>query len=128
MAKTQKIFLIVLIIALILAALLISMKAYYVVVALVAGTLIIGHREFWSLLRKKKLPPLDERIKDNINKSVRNGFIFFAAASAFLMLPFSTILVKNPDVVHVLGGLLLSGGAVYFLSYLIFSMTGQNPD
>ncbi|MFC1914141.1 hypothetical protein ACFLXF_02580 [Chloroflexota bacterium] len=120
MAKTQKIFLIVLIIAIIVAALLISMKAYYVVATLVAGTLIIGHRELWALLRRKKLPPLDERVKENINKSIRNGFIFFAAASAFLMLPFSTVLVRQPSVVHVLGSLLLSGGAVYFLSYLFY--------
>jgi len=120
MARTQRIFLIVLIAALIVAALLISMEAYYVVVTLIAGILIIGHREFWSLLRRRKLPPLDERVRGNTNKSVRNGFIFFAAALAFLMLPFSTILVENPSVVQVLGGLLISGGMVYLLSYLFY--------
>ena len=120
MAKTQRIFLIVLIAALIVAALLISMEAYYVVVTLIAGILIIGHREFWSLLKRRVLPPLDERVRENTNKSVRNGFIFFAAALAFLMLLFSTILVENPSVVQVLGGLLVSGGMVYLLSYLFY--------
>jgi hypothetical protein len=120
MARTQKIFLIVLIIAIIISALLIATEAYYVVVALVAGTLLIGHREFWALLRRRKLPPLDERVKKNINESVRNGFIFFAAASAFLMLPFSTVITRHPGVVHVLGGLLLSGAVVYLLSYLFY--------
>ena len=128
MAKTQRIFLIVLIAALIVAALLISMEAYYVVVTLIAGILIIGHREFWSLLKRRVLPPLDERVRENTNKSVRNGFIFFAAALAFLMLPFSTILVKNPSVVQVLGGLLISGGMVYLLSYLFYDRVAPGLD
>lgn len=66
------------------------------------------------------MPPVDERIRENLGKSVRNGFIFFAVASAFLMLPFSVLLIERPDTVHVLGGLFLSGGAVYLLSYLFY--------
>ena len=74
----------------------------------------------WSLLRRRKLPPLDERVRENAGKSIRNGFIFFLLASAFLMLPFTVKLIEAPDTVHVLGGLFISAGAVYLLSYLFY--------
>ncbi len=118
--KTRKVFLAVSITALIVTIVLISLKAYYVVVAIVVGTLLIGHRELWSLLRRRKLPPIDERVQENTNKSIRNGFIFFVIAIAFLMLPFSVKLVEAPDTVQVLGGLFISAGAVYLLSYLFY--------
>ena len=118
--KTKRLFLAVSITALIVAIVLISLKAYYVAVALVVGTLLIGHRELWSLLRRRKLPPIDERVRENTGKSIRNGFIFFVLATAFLMLPFSVRLIEGPDTVHVLGGLFISAGAVYLLSYLFY--------
>jgi len=118
--KTKRLFLAVSITALIVAIILISLKAYYVTIALIAGTVIMGHRELWSLIRRRKLPPVDERVRENVSKSVRNGFIFFAIALAFLMLPFSVRIIETPDTVHVLGGLFVSGGMVYLLSYLFY--------
>ncbi len=118
--KTKRAFLAVSITALILTIILISLKAYYVVIALAVGTLLMGHRELWSLIRRRKFPPIDERVRENSSKSIRNGFIFFAIATAFLMLPFSVILTRNPDTVHILGGLFLSAGTVYLLSYLFY--------
>ena len=118
--KTKRVFLGVSITALILAIVLISLKAYYVAVALVVGTLLIGHRELWSLLKRRKLPPIDERVRENAGKSIRNGFIFLVLALAFLMLPFTVMLTEKPDTVHVLGGLFLAGGAVYLLSYIFY--------
>jgi len=118
--KTKKALLSVSITALVITIVLISIRAYYVAIALVAGVLLFGHREFWSLVTRRQLPPFDERVRENLGKSVRNGFIFFALALALLMLPFSTILISKPGTVHVLGGLLLSGGAVYLLSYLFY--------
>jgi hypothetical protein len=121
MMKTRRLFLAVSITALILVVTLISLKAYYVTIALIAGTLIMGYREFWSLIRRRKLPPVDERVRANVSKSIRNGFIFFAVASAFLMLLFSVNLDLKPSMLHVLGGLFLSVGAVYMLSYLFYN-------
>ena len=126
--KTKRVFLGVFITALILTVILISMRTYYVVIALIAGTLIIGHREFWSLITRRKLPPIDERVRENTSKAIRNGFIFFAIASAFLMLPFSVTLIMNPDTVHVLGGLFLSGGTVYLLSYIYYDRVEPKLD
>ena len=124
--KTKRAFLAVSITALIVAIVLISLKAYYVAIALVVGTLLIGHRELWSLLRRRKLPPIDERVRENTGKSIRNGFIFFALATAFLMLPFSVRLIEGPDTVHVLGGLFVSAGTVYLLSYLFYDRVEPN--
>ena len=124
--KTKKVFIAVAITTLIVAMVLISLEAYYVVVALVVGALLMGHRELWSLLRRRKLPPIDERVRENTGKSVRNGFIFFAVAVAFLMLPFSVRLVEAPDTVQVLGGLFISAGAVYLLSYLFYDRVEPN--
>jgi len=126
--KTKRIFVVVSIIALVLALILISLRAYYVAVALLAGTLIIGHRELWYVIRGRKMPVLDERIRDNTGKSMRNGFIFFAVASAFLMLFFSLNRSASPQTVHVLGGLFLSVGAVYLLSYIFYDKAEPKLD
>jgi len=126
--KTKRVFLAVSITALIVAIVLISLKAYYVAVAFVVGTILMGHRELWSLLKRKKLPPIDERVRENTGKSIRNGFIFFVIATAFLMLPFSVKLIETPDTVHVLGGLFISAGAVYLFSYLYYDRIEPKRD
>jgi len=118
--KAKRALIAIAITALIVTLILISLKAYYVAVALVVGTLIIGHREVWSLIRRRELPAIDERVKENVSKSVRNGFIFLVIALAFLMLPFSVRLIETPDTMHLLGGLFLSGGIVYLFSYLFY--------
>ena len=118
--RTKKVFIGIFITALLVTIVLISVKAYYVAMALIIGILLIGYRELWSLLTTRKLPPFDERIRENIGKSVRNGFVFLVITLAFLMLPFATILVTRPDTAHILGSLLLSGGAAYLLSFIFY--------
>ncbi|NQT04560.1 MAG: hypothetical protein HQ577_00980 [Dehalococcoidia bacterium] len=118
--RAKKIFWAVAIAALVVAIVLIALEAYYVVVAFVVGLLLMGYREIWSLLRRRKMPPIDERVRENTGKSVRNGFIFFVVAIAFLMLPFSVRLVEEPDTVQVLGALFIAAGAVYLFSYLYY--------
>ena len=44
------------------------------------------------------------------------------------MLPFSVTLIMNPDTVHVLGGLFLSGGTVYLLSYIYYDRVEPRLD
>jgi len=126
--KRKRAFLAVSITALIVTIILISLRAYYVVIALIAGTLIICNRELWSLIKREKLTAIDERVRENVGKSVRNGFIFFAIASAFLMLFFSINQTVSPDIVHVLGGLILSAGMVYLLSYFFYDRAEPRLD
>jgi hypothetical protein len=128
MMKAKRAFLAVSITALILTILLISLRAYYVVIALIAGMLIIGHRELWSLITTRKLPPVDERVRENAGKAVRNGFIFFAIATVFLMLFFTVNQSASPGIVHVLGGLFLSAGVVYLLSYFFYDRAEPKLD
>ena len=118
--KTKRILAGVLIIALVLAFIPIYLEAYYVAVALIVGVLTMGHRELWSLITKRKLPPVDERVRANVGKSIRNAFLFFAVASVFLMLLFSVNRDWSPDILNLLGGLFLAVGVVYLLSYLFY--------
>jgi uncharacterized MAPEG superfamily protein len=110
----------VFILTLVVIVVLIAAEQYYVSVALVAGLVILGHREIWFLLKYRKLPPVDERVRENTGKAVRNGFIYFAAATALLILPFTEVITENVKTVHVLAGLFLSAGLVYLLSYLYY--------
>ncbi len=126
--KTKRALFGVLVTALLVSVLLISLKAYYVAIALVLGTLILGHREFLSLITKRKMPPIDERVRESASKSVRNAFIFLLSSIAFLMLPFSTKLVEGPETVHVLGGLFVAGGIAYLISYLFYERVEPRLD
>ncbi len=126
--RTKKVFWAVAIAALVVAIILISVEAYYVVVAFLVGLLLMGHRELWSLVRRRKMPPIDERVRESTGKSVRNGFIFFVVAIACLMLPFSVRLVEGPDTVQVLGALFIAAGVVYLFSYLYYERVEPRLD
>ncbi len=117
---TRKMLLSIFTATLVVTAILISIRVYYVAIALFAGILLIGYRELWSLLRTRRLPPFDERIRGNVSKAVRNGFIFLIIVLILLLLPFATTLVMKPDIAVVLSSLLLAGGAVYLFSYLYY--------
>jgi hypothetical protein len=114
----------VLIITLVVTVLLIAVKQYYVAVALFLGIIIMRHREIRSLLTGRGMPPADERVRENEGRAIRNGFIYFAAATAFLMMPFGEIVTDRLDTPHVLGALFLSSGLVYMLSYLFYDRAG----
>ena len=118
--RTRKIITGVFLTALVVAIAFISMRSYYVGVAVIAGMILIGYREIWSLITTRKLPPLDERIRENTDKSVRNGFVFLMLVLGYLMMPFSARLVNESNISIVLGGLLVSGGLVYCLSYIFY--------
>lgn len=121
--KLKRALLAIPIAALAIIIILISLKAYYVAITLLAGILLILHREIWSLVKSRKFPPIDERTKENINKSVRNGFVFLVIALVFAMLFLSTNQTISLDIVHIIGSLLLSGGAVYLLSYIFYEQS-----
>ena len=110
----------VLIVTLIVTVLLIAVAQYYVAVALFLGIIIMRHREIWSLLTRRQMPPVDERVKENTSKAIRNGFIYFAVVTAVLMMPFGEVMTDRFETSHVLAGLFLSSGLVYMLSYLFY--------
>jgi hypothetical protein len=118
------------IVALVLIVLLVSLREYYVVIALTVGAVILTRRELWYLMKKRKLPPFDERVRENMKKSARNGFIFFAAASASLMLFYTInlVYVTNRNPVQIMSGLFLAGGLVYLLSYVFYDRVEPKLD
>jgi hypothetical protein len=110
----------VFVLTLLVVIVLIAAEQYYLAIALVVGFVILEHREIWSLLKRRKLPPVDERVRENTGKAVRNGFVYFAAATALLILPFTEFITDNVKTVQVLAGLFLSAGLVYLLSYIYY--------
>ena len=118
--KTKKFLWAIFITAIVMGLVMIALEQYYVALALVVGTMIMRHRELWSLIKERRLPPVDERVRENTSRAIRNGFIFFAVVTAFLLLPFSVRLTEEPITVHVLSVLFLSVGLVYMLSYLFY--------
>jgi len=110
------------VVALVLIVLLVSLREYYVAIALTVGAVILTRRELWYMMKKRRLPPFDERVRENMKKSARNGFIFFAAASAALMLFYTIdlVYVANRHPAQIMSGLFLAGGLVYLLSYVFY--------
>jgi len=118
------------VVALVLIVLLVSLREYYVAIALTVGAVILTRRELWYLMKKRKLPPFDERVRENMKKSARNGFIFFAAASAALMLFYTInlVYVTNRHPVQIMSALFLAGGLVYLLSYVFYDRVEPKLD
>ena len=118
----KKLLWVVFIITLVVTVFLIAMEQYYVAVALLIGVIIMWHREIWSLLTRKQMPPMDERVKENTGKAIRNGFIFIAAALAFLMLPFGEIVTDNLDTSYVLAALFIATGLALVYMFISYSV------
>ena len=118
--RTRKILTGVFVTALVVAIALIVSQSYYVGIAIIVGMLLVGYRELWSLITTRKLPPIDERIRENTGKSVRNGFIFLLLMLGYLMMPFAARLAEDADISLIFSSLLISGGLVYCLSYVFY--------
>ena len=126
--KTRKVFWGLIFTAIAMIIIFVLLEVYYAAVAIAIGMLIVGHREWWSLITRRKLPPADERVKENVNKSIRNSFIFFGAVALLTMLFYITdgYGAIQPDMEYFLGGLLLSVGIVYVLSYIFYDRVEAN--
>jgi Ca2+/Na+ antiporter len=118
--KKSRVFWIILGITVLAALMQIAVESLFIAICLIAGGLLFAHREIWQLISRRKISPFDERVKENINKSIRNGFIFFVAALVFLVMPFMYELLQEPGINYLLGTLLLAGAAVYVFSYIYY--------
>ena len=118
--KTQYLFYL-LTIAIVVAVLFVA-KTYYAALALILSMLLICHREIWSLIRYQKLPPVDERIKENAGKSLRNSFIFFVFTMILTIVVYvsSSPMMIRPTLEVYLAILLTCVGVVYALSYFYY--------
>ena len=96
---------------------LLSRENVYVVLALVLGFLLLGHRELWSLVRYRRLPVIDDRVRENLSNAMRltGGFFFIASIVLILLLRFDVF--ENTPTGLIISGQLVVVGIVYVVGY-----------
>jgi len=108
------------------ALLLIAVKAYPVLIACAVGALVFWHRELWSLSRRRRLPVIDERVSGNLNRAMRNGLLFFGITALVLMLLLSLGMVDGVAPLTMVGIWFIAVMAVYLASYFYFEHAAPN--
>jgi len=105
---------------------LLARENLYVVAALIAGFLLLGHRELWSLLRHRRLPIIDERVKDNLSGAMRLTGIFFFITSILLLLLLRFNVFKNVSKELIISGEFVLVGISYIMSYYYYDRVLPN--
>jgi hypothetical protein len=105
---------------------LLSRENVYVVLALILGFLLLGHRELWSLVRYRRLPVIDERVRDNLTSAMRltGGFFFIASIVLILLLRFD--IFENTPTGLIISGQLVIVGFVYLIGYHYYDRVRPN--
>ncbi|MFC1846131.1 hypothetical protein ACFLYM_01790 [Chloroflexota bacterium] len=103
-----------------------SRENVYVVLALVLGFLLLGHRELWSIIRYRRLPVIDERVRDNLASAMRLTGSFFFIASIVLVLLMRFNVFRDTPKELIISGLLVIVGAVYLLGYHYYDRVRPN--
>jgi hypothetical protein len=96
---------------------LLSRENILVVIALVLGCLLLGHRELWSLIRYRRMPVIDERVRTNLTKAMRLTGIFFFIASIVLIVALRFNVFKGTATGLIISGLVVLVGIVYVIGY-----------
>jgi uncharacterized membrane protein len=96
---------------------LLSRENLYMAAALLAAFLLLGHRELWSLARHRRMPVLDERVRNNLTGAMRTTGIFFFIASLVLILMMHFDVFENVPASLIVSGLLVAVGIVYVAGY-----------
>jgi hypothetical protein len=105
---------------------LISRENIYVVIALILGFLLLGHRELWSLIRHGHLPVIDERVQHNLTSAMRLTGAFFFIASIVLILLLRFNIFKGTPTSLIISGLLVAVGIVYLIGYYYYDRVRPN--
>jgi hypothetical protein len=105
---------------------LISRENVYVVIALVLGFLLLGHRELWSLIRYRRLPVIDERVQHNLTSAMRLTGAFFFIASIVLILLLRFNVFKGTPTSLIISGLLVAVGIIYVIGYYYYDRVRPN--
>jgi len=100
--------------------LLLSRENVYVVIALVIGILLLGHREIWSLVKYRRMPVIDERVQNNLTGAMRITGAFFFIASIVLILLLRFNVFKGTPTSLIVSGQLVIVGFVYVTGYYYY--------
>ena len=105
---------------------LLSRENLYVVLALVLGFLLLGHRELWSLVRYRRLPVIDDRIRENLSSAMRLTGVFFFIASIVLILMMRFNVFHDTPKELIISGQLVIVGIVYLFGYNYYDRVRPN--
>jgi predicted transporter len=106
--------------------LLLSRDNLYIVMALILGFLMLSHRELWSLLKYRRLPVIDERVRNNLTNAMRLTGVFFFIASIVLILLLHFDVFENTPTGLIISGLLVFVGIVYIVGYYYYDRVKPN--
>ncbi|MFC1968505.1 hypothetical protein ACFLVX_03855 [Chloroflexota bacterium] len=96
---------------------LLSRENVYMMIALIIGFVLLGHRELWSLARYRRLPVIDERVKNNLTSAMRLTGVFFFIASIVLILLLRFDVFQDTPTGLIISGQLVVIGIVYLVGY-----------
>jgi predicted transporter len=105
---------------------LLSRENVYVVLALVLGFLLLGHRELWSFVRYRRPPIIDERVRDNLTSAMKLTGVFFFIASIVLILMMRFNIFHDTPKELIVSGLLVIVGVVYLIGYHYYDRVRPN--
>ena len=105
---------------------LLARENVYVVAALVLGFLLLGHRELWSLVRYRRLPVIDDRVRENLSNAMRLTGVFFFISSIVLILLLRFDVFENTPTGLIISGQLVVIGIVYVVGYHYYDRVRPN--
>lgn len=105
---------------------LLSRENVYVVLALILGILLLGHREIWSLIRYRRMPVIDERVRDNLTGAMRVTGCFFFIASLVLIIAMRFNVFHDTPTPLIISGQLVVVGIVYLAGYHYYDRAHPN--
>lgn len=105
------------VISILVLLLLLSRENLYVVGGLVLGALLLGHREIWSLIRRRRMPVIDERVKENLTNALRLTGAFFFIGTVVLLLSMRFDVFEDTPAALIISGQLVLVGFVYTIAY-----------
>ncbi len=105
------------VISILVLLLLLSRENIYVVGGLVLGAVLLGHREIWSLIRHRRMPVIDERVRDNLTRALRLTGAFFFIGTVVLLLAMRFDVFEDTPAALIISGQLVLVGFVYTIGY-----------
>jgi predicted transporter len=113
-------------ISILVLMMLLSKENVYVVIALVLGFLLLGHRELWSLVRYRRLPVIDKRVKNNLTSAIRLTGVFFFIASIVVILMMRFNVFPDTPTSLIISEQLVLVGIVYVVGYHYYDRVRPN--
>lgn len=105
---------------------LLSIENVYLPIAIISGILLLGHREFWSLLRYRRMPVVDERVRNNLTSAMQLTGVFFFITSIVLILLLRFNVFRDTPTGLIISGQLVIVGIVYLVGYNYYDRVRPN--